>query len=118
MCEEKESSEMLRIGGGFWEGGLDTVEKGVPHISPEEEEIEEEEWEKEVIGTLESLKHVKVEDGCVCAALFHISLIRSLRPGHLPIMRSMFHSCTSFLTRSGRCSRCLLADSRLGHTSR
>jgi nuclear pore complex protein Nup107 len=33
MCEKKESSEMLRIGGGFWEGGLDAVENGVPQIS-------------------------------------------------------------------------------------
>ena len=77
MCEEKESSEMLRIGGGFWECGLDAVEKGVPNISSEEEDVEEEEWEKEVIGTLESLKHVKVEDGSVCVLFCCIETFRS-----------------------------------------
>jgi nuclear pore complex protein Nup107 len=63
MCEEKESTEMFRLGGSFWEGGLDAVEKGVRAVSREAEEMEEGEWEKEVIDALESMKSVAVEDG-------------------------------------------------------
>lgn len=63
MCEEKESMEMSRLGGSFWEGGLNAVESGVRPISREEEEVEEDEWEKEVIGALETLKTVAVADG-------------------------------------------------------
>lgn len=65
MCEEKESMEMQRLGGAFWEGGLSAVEKGVRDISEAEAESEEAEWEKEVIGTLETLKTVAVADGYV-----------------------------------------------------
>lgn len=63
MCEEKESMEMSRLGGSFWEGGVEIVEKGVRMISREAEEAEEDEWEKEVLATLESLKSVAVVDG-------------------------------------------------------
>lgn len=63
MCEEKESMELFRLGGSFWEGGLSAVEKGVRVLSRAEEETEEDEWEKEVIGTLENLKTVPVQDG-------------------------------------------------------
>jgi nuclear pore complex protein Nup107 len=63
MCEEKESLEMARLGGSFWEGGLDAVEKGVRAISREAEEAEEEEWEKGVMEALENMKSVAVEDG-------------------------------------------------------
>jgi len=54
---------MFRLGGSFWEGGLDAVEKGVRAVSREAEEMEEDEWEKEVIDALESMKSVAVEDG-------------------------------------------------------
>lgn len=70
MCEEKQSAEMFRLGGGFWEGGLEAVEKGtskgnVDVLEDEDEEVEEEEWEKEAVGALESLASVNVLDGWV-----------------------------------------------------
>lgn len=64
MCEEKQSAEMFRLGGGFWDGGLGAVEKGVPNAEDQdEEEAEEEEWEKEAVGALESLGVLNVLDG-------------------------------------------------------
>ena len=75
MCEEKQSSEVLRLGGGFWEGGLGANEKmgdgvyggiGGTELNAYEEggeEEEEQEWEKEVVGTLESLGAVGVLEG-------------------------------------------------------
>lgn len=65
MCEEKQSMEMMRVGGSFWEGGLEAVEKGVRSISQDEEDAEEEEWAEEVVSALETLKTVPVLDGCV-----------------------------------------------------
>lgn len=63
MCEEKQSAEMFRLGGGFWDGGLAAVEKGVAPIEEGEDEEEEEEWEKEAVSALESLGAVTVLDG-------------------------------------------------------
>ena len=65
MCEEKQSAEILRLDGGFWEGGMTAVEKGVVLPSREEAEQEELEWEKEVESTLKSLSAVQVPEGCV-----------------------------------------------------
>lgn len=65
MCEEKQSAEMLRLDGGFWEGGMTAVEKGVVIPSKEEVEQEELEWEKEVESTLRSLSSVQPAEGCV-----------------------------------------------------
>ncbi|KAF9469517.1 nuclear pore protein 84/107 [Collybia nuda] len=73
MCEEKESMEMSRLGGSFWEGGLSAVELGVRTSSHEEEEAEEDEWEKEVIGALETLKTVAVAEGPPADHAFHFS---------------------------------------------
>jgi nuclear pore complex protein Nup107 len=63
MCEEKQSAEMLRLDGGFWEGGTAAVEKGVTELSKDEEESEESEWEQEVFSTLQSLRSVQAEEG-------------------------------------------------------
>jgi len=63
MCEEKHSAEMLRLDGGFWEGGMTAVEKGVAIPSREEAEQEELEWEKEVESTLKSLSTVQAPEG-------------------------------------------------------
>lgn len=65
VCEEKQSTEMLRVGGSFWEGGLPAVESGVRVLSPDAEEAESEEWEEEVRGSLEILKTVAVQEGYV-----------------------------------------------------
>ena len=63
MCEEKQNAEMLRLDGGFWEGGMTAVEKGVAIPSREEAEQEELEWEKEVESTLKSLSTVEAPEG-------------------------------------------------------
>jgi len=63
MCEEKQNAEMLRLNGGFWEGGMTAVEKGVVIPSREEAEQEELEWEKEVESTLKSLSTVQAPEG-------------------------------------------------------
>lgn len=65
MCEEKQSAEMLSLDGGFWEGGMAAVEKGVAIPSKEEIEQEELEWEKEVESTLRSLSTVQTPEGYV-----------------------------------------------------
>jgi nuclear pore complex protein Nup107 len=57
--------EMSKLGGGWWEGGVAAVEKGVPHVPEETVQNEELEWEKEVIEALQSRKAVRVEEGCV-----------------------------------------------------
>ncbi|KAK0213959.1 nuclear pore protein 84/107 [Armillaria fumosa] len=63
MCEEKESMEMNKLGGCFWEGGKTAVEKGVTFVAEDKQEEEEEEWQKEVFQVLEGLRTVPVEDG-------------------------------------------------------
>ncbi|KAJ7221638.1 nuclear pore protein 84/107 [Mycena pura] len=75
-CEEKQSMEMLRVGGSFWEGGLPAVENGVRLISAEEEELEVEEWEREVRGSLEVLKSVAVQEGPGAQHPFHYSQLQ------------------------------------------
>jgi nuclear pore complex protein Nup107 len=68
MCEEKQSTEMLRLGGGFWDGDSAVVEKGVSGGNGENEEnedTEEEQWEKEAVDALESLGSVTVSEGQV-----------------------------------------------------
>ncbi len=65
MCEEKQKMELAKLGGSFWDGGVEAVEKGVKDMSPEDEEREEQEWVREVTETLESLKGVVVSEGYV-----------------------------------------------------
>lgn len=65
MCEEKETMELTKLGGSFWEGGVEAVEKGVKEMSAVDEEREEQDWVKEVTETLESLKGVVVSEGYV-----------------------------------------------------
>ncbi|TFK38561.1 nuclear pore protein 84/107 [Crucibulum laeve] len=57
-CEEKESAELEKLG-GFWEEGLQGLEKGLRPINAREEEEEEEGWKEEVISTLETLKSME-----------------------------------------------------------
>ncbi|KAK7436197.1 Nucleoporin nup84 [Stygiomarasmius scandens] len=73
MCEEKETMELLRLGGSFWEGGQAAVEKGVRSVSLEIIEDEEEQWEREVHQALDGLKSVHVEDGPAADHPFHFS---------------------------------------------
>ncbi|KAF5346850.1 hypothetical protein D9756_010620 [Leucocoprinus leucothites] len=73
MCEEKETMELTKLGGSFWEGSVEAVEKGVKEMSAADEEREEEEWIKEVTETLESLKGVVVAEGPPADHAFHFS---------------------------------------------
>ncbi|KAF9448694.1 hypothetical protein P691DRAFT_800405 [Macrolepiota fuliginosa MF-IS2] len=73
MCEEKENMELTKLGGSFWEGGVEAVEKGVKEMSVADEEREEKEWVKEVTETLESLKGVVVSEGPAADHAFHFS---------------------------------------------
>jgi len=59
LCEEREETELARLGGGFWENGVDGVEKGVETSDSRGEE----DWKKEVVTSLEKLKSVAVSDG-------------------------------------------------------
>ena len=74
MCEEKASQELAKLGGSFWEGGADGVEQGVQDIPPEQDEVDEVDWETEVSATLDALKGVAVLDGYVSVS-FHRFLI-------------------------------------------
>ena len=68
MCEEKASQELAKLGGSFWEGGVEAVEVGV---QPEQDEVDEGDWETEVCTTLDNLKGVAVLEGYV-ALSFHL----------------------------------------------
>jgi hypothetical protein len=63
LCEEKQTGEMIKLGGGFWDGGLAVLENMPSPPSHEEDVAEEEEWEREATSTLETLGSVHVEDG-------------------------------------------------------
>ncbi|KAF8151524.1 nuclear pore protein 84/107 [Crassisporium funariophilum] len=73
ICEEKESKELANLGGSFWDGDVDAVEKGVLDIPRHQREAEESKWEKEVVETLDSLKSVAVLDGPAADHAFHFS---------------------------------------------
>ena len=70
MCEEKTSQELAKLGGSFWEGGVEAVEVGVQDTPPEQDE---QDWETEVSTTLDNLKGVAVPEGYV-AVNFHLFL--------------------------------------------
>jgi len=117
MCEEKQNAEMLRLDGGFWEGGMTAVEKGVAIPSREEAEQEELEWEKEVESTLKSLSTVEAPEGCVWRR--DRTSILSLRPT-VPrqTTRSTYLNCQSYSavqTSYWRVSRLASKMARLTH---
>lgn len=62
LCEEKQTAEMIKLGGGYWEGGLGVLENMSISVQDADEK-EEEEWEKEATAALETLGNVNVEDG-------------------------------------------------------
>lgn len=66
VCEEKESAELNRLTESFWEGSGPT-DVGIDEVNEDVEDVEEEEWEKEVVSSLESLSDVAVEEGYVFA---------------------------------------------------
>lgn len=107
--------EMRRLGGSFWEGGLAAVEKGVRVADEETLEAEEEEWEREVVGTLEGLRSVGVEDGYVIfAKLNRGGLLTVTFSGHLRIIHFTFRSCISYWTEQAPCWKSLRRGCRMG----
>ncbi|KAJ7063608.1 nuclear pore protein 84/107 [Mycena amicta] len=88
VCEEKQSMEMSRVGGSFWEGGLPAVESGVRIISAETEEMEIEEWETEVRSSLEVLKSVGVHEGPGAQHPFHYSQLQIILNRISPLMEN------------------------------
>ncbi|KAK7023754.1 nuclear pore complex protein [Favolaschia claudopus] len=88
VCEEKQSTEMLRIGGSFWEGGLAAVNRGVRLLSPDVEEAESDEWEKEVIGSLDILKTVAVQEGPGAQHPLHFSQLQIILNRIGPLMEN------------------------------
>ncbi|KAF9221187.1 hypothetical protein BS17DRAFT_846289 [Gyrodon lividus] len=72
LCEEKQTAEMIKLGGGYWEGGLDAL-KEVRIPTEDGDEAEEEEWEKEATAALETLGGVNVDDGPPADNAFHVS---------------------------------------------
>ncbi|KAL5501221.1 NUP84 [Sanghuangporus vaninii] len=86
VCEGRTSDALHRIGEGYWEGGIEAIER----IAAEEasaatftpareqqekraEEREEREWEREAVAALESLTHVGVAEGPPSTDPFHVS---------------------------------------------
>ena len=65
MCEEKASQELAKLGGSFWEGGIEAVELGVEDTLLEQDGVGEGDWESEVSATLDNLKGVAVLEGYV-----------------------------------------------------
>lgn len=99
MCEEKASQELANLGGSFWEGGVEAVEKGVQDTPPEQDEVDEENWEVEVFATLDSLKDVAVFEGYVVVGLLlFLVLTAVIWLALVQITHSMFHNFSSSLT--------------------
>ncbi|KAF8962886.1 nuclear pore protein 84/107 [Flammula alnicola] len=74
MCEEKASRELARLAtGSFWEGGVDALEKGVDELRNLQVQQDDDEWDKEVVRTLESLKSIAVLEGPPADHAFHFA---------------------------------------------
>ncbi|KAI0804804.1 nuclear pore protein 84/107 [Irpex lacteus] len=72
VCEEKESEELSKLAGSFWEGsGLGSTTGRNGNAFDEEEE--DEEWEREVVESLESLADVTGQEGTPAGGLYHTS---------------------------------------------
>ncbi|KAI0086032.1 nuclear pore protein 84/107 [Irpex rosettiformis] len=72
VCEEKESEELSKLTGSFWEcGGPAPMANNVRR--EDMEEIEDDEWVKEVVESLESLANVTVQEGSPSDGLYHTS---------------------------------------------
>jgi hypothetical protein len=91
ICEEKASQELAKLGGSFWEGGVEAVELGV---RDEQDEVDEGDWETEVSATLDNLKGVAVLEGYVAIG-FHLFLIMT-QCHEKPSSRSPISRFTAF----------------------
>ncbi|EIW74182.1 hypothetical protein CONPUDRAFT_140572 [Coniophora puteana RWD-64-598 SS2] len=72
LCEEKQSQEMLKLGGGFWDEGLAALKKLGGLQNDVNQGEEEEEWLNEATASLEGLSGAQVEDGPPADHAFHV----------------------------------------------
>jgi len=63
MCEEKAERELSKLGGSFWEGGVEAMEKSVKEMSPIDEGHDQQSWVNEVTERLESLGKITPSKG-------------------------------------------------------
>ncbi|KAI0048451.1 nuclear pore protein 84/107 [Auriscalpium vulgare] len=73
MCEERQTAALARLGGGFWENGLDAVQKDPVASALEDTDDEEESWREEVVETLQDIANASIEDGLPADNPFHMS---------------------------------------------
>ncbi|KAI0795934.1 nuclear pore protein 84/107 [Abortiporus biennis] len=70
MCEEKESAELAKLKGGFWEDDSKAISSSRAANGGQEE------WEREVLNALESLRSIPVEEGAPANNPYHISQLQ------------------------------------------
>lgn len=123
-CEERLTVGLANLAReSFWEGGLAAVEAPNPEQAVEvpanesRMETEEEDWEKEVLGALESLSSVVVEEGCVLHCATSVCADEG-RVGPTRATRSMSRSCISSWTGRTSSWRRSRAVCRRGSTIR
>ncbi|PPQ84939.1 hypothetical protein CVT25_004452 [Psilocybe cyanescens] len=74
ICEERASRELARVApGSFWEGGVDSLDRGFTVLSQAQIDQQEEEWGNEVTKTLVNLDSTAVVDGPLAEHAFHFS---------------------------------------------
>lgn len=95
LCEEKQSSEMLKLKGCFWEGGVTALEEASVTPSANVDETEEEEWEKEAISTLETLGGAVVDDGPPADNAFHVSQLAIILNRVQPLLETFAAGLTN-----------------------
>ncbi|KAF8553085.1 hypothetical protein OG21DRAFT_1589517 [Imleria badia] len=87
LCEEKQSAEMIKLGGGYWESGLEAL-NDVSIPVEDADEKEEEEWENEATAALETLGGVNVDDGPPADNAFHVSQLAIILDRTHPLLES------------------------------
>ncbi|KAF9244485.1 107-domain-containing protein [Melanogaster broomeanus] len=87
LCEEKQTAEMIKLGGGYWEGGLEAFEE-LPMPTEDGDEAEEEEWEREATAALETLGGVNVDDGPPADNAFHVSQLAIILNRTTPLLET------------------------------
>ncbi|KAN0078059.1 Nuclear pore protein 84/107 [Tylopilus felleus] len=87
LCEEKQTAEMLKLGGGYWEGGLEAL-RDLSLPAEDADEKEEEEWEKEATAALETLGGVNVDDGPPADNAFHVSQLAIILDRTHPLLET------------------------------
>ncbi|KAJ3474231.1 hypothetical protein NLI96_g12576 [Meripilus lineatus] len=68
ICEEKESAELGKLKGSFWEGSLGSTSAN--DVTPRLRQTETE-WEQEVVKSLSGLSSIAVEQGPVADSPYH-----------------------------------------------